>query len=84
MVDIQQKMLAGEKVEVVVASASEAAKLAIPGDPGVYIVGTGNTGAAGAFLTLGVVYFIVISRILVSFVAKRNQSTYYRIRETKP
>jgi len=52
--------VAGEKVEVVVASASEAAKMAIPGDPGVYIVGTGNTGAAGAFLTLGVVYFIVM------------------------
>ena len=52
--------VAGEKVEVVVASASEAAKMAIPGDPGVYIVGTGNTGAAGAFLTLGVVYFIIM------------------------
>ena len=52
--------VAGEKVEVVVASASEAAKLAIPGDPGVYIVGTGNTGAAGAFFTLGAAYFIVM------------------------
>ena len=51
--------VAGEKVEVVVATASEAAQLAIPGDAGVYIVGTGNTGAAGAFLTLGIVYFII-------------------------
>ncbi len=52
--------VAGEKVEVVVASASEAAQMAIPGDAGVYVVGTGNTGAAGAFLTLGVVYFIIM------------------------
>ena len=52
--------VAGEKVEVVVATASEAAQLAVPGDAGVYIVGTGNTGAAGAFLTLGIVYFIIM------------------------
>ena len=52
--------VAGEKIEVVVASASEAAKLAVPGDAGVYVVGTGNTGAAGAFLTLGIIYFIVM------------------------
>ena len=52
--------LAGEKIEVVIASASEAAQLAIPGDAGVYAVGTGNTGAAGAFLTLGIVYFFIM------------------------
>ena len=52
--------VAGEKIEVVVASASEAAKMAVPGDAGVYVVGTGNTGAAGAFLTLGIIYFIVM------------------------
>ena len=52
--------IAGKKVEVVVASASEAAQMAIPGDPGVYVVGSGNTGAAGAFLTLGIVYFIIM------------------------
>ncbi len=51
---------AGKKIEVVVASASEAAQMAIPGDAGVYVVGTGNTGAAGAFLTLGIVYFIIM------------------------
>ncbi len=46
--------VAGEKIEVVVASASEATQA------GVYVVGTGNTGAAGAFLTLGIVYFIIM------------------------
>ena len=57
--------VAGEKVEVVVASATEAAQMAVPGDAGVYIVGTGNTGATGAFLTLGIVYFIIM--IIASF-----------------
>ena len=52
--------VAGEKIEVVVASSSEAAQMAIPGDAGVYVVGTGNTGATGAFITLGIIYFIVI------------------------
>ncbi|MDA9655066.1 OFA family MFS transporter [Pelagibacteraceae bacterium] len=52
--------VAGEKIEVVVATASEAAQLAVPGDAGVYAVGTGNTGAAGAFFTLGIVYFIIM------------------------
>jgi len=51
---------AAGKLEVVIASASEAAKMAIPGDAGVYVVGTGNTGAAGTFLTLGIVYFVVM------------------------
>ena len=45
-------------VEVVVATADQAA--AFGGDAGVYVVGTGNTGAAGAFMTLGIVYFIVM------------------------
>ncbi|TBR42442.1 MFS transporter [Marinomonas agarivorans] len=52
--------LANGKVEVVVASATEAAKLPIPSDAGVYVVGTGNTGAASVFLTLGIIYFIIM------------------------
>lgn len=56
---------ASGQVEVIVATASEAAKMAFPGDAGVYVVGTGNTGAAGTFLTLGIVYFIVM--IIASF-----------------
>ena len=51
---------AAGKVEVVVASAKEAAAMPIPGDAGVYVVGTGDTGAAGAFLTLGLVYLVVM------------------------
>ena len=46
--------------EVVVASAKQAADLPIPGEAGVYVVGTGDTGAALTFLTLGLVYFAVM------------------------
>jgi MFS family permease len=49
---------AAGKVEVVVASANQAASFG--GDAGVYVVGTGNSGAAATFLTLGIGYFIVM------------------------
>jgi MFS family permease len=51
---------AGEKLQVVVASAADVAKL--PGDlaEGVYVVGTGGTGATATFLTLGILYFAVM------------------------
>ena len=49
---------AAGKVEVVIASAAQAAELG--SEAGVYVVGTGDTGAAQTFMTLGVVYFIVM------------------------
>lgn len=49
---------AAGKAEVVIASAAQAA--AYGGEAGVYVVGTGNTGAAQTFMTLGIVYFIVM------------------------
>ncbi len=54
---------AAGRVEVVIASATQAAE--IGGQAGVYVVGSGNTGAAATFMTLGIVYFIVM--ILASF-----------------
>ncbi|OUS28180.1 MFS transporter ['Osedax' symbiont bacterium Rs2_46_30_T18] len=57
--------VAGNKVEVVVASVADMAKLPVPGPEGVYVVGTGDTGAASVFITLGVVYFIIM--IIASF-----------------
>ena len=52
--------IAGEKVEVVVAGATDIAKLAVEIPEGIYVVGTGNTGAALAFISLGVIYFVVM------------------------
>ncbi|MEM1140045.1 MAG: MFS transporter, partial [Pseudomonadota bacterium] len=49
---------AAGKVEVVVASAQQAATFG--GEAGVYVVGTGDTGASATFLTLGIVYFCVM------------------------
>jgi len=54
--------LEGELKEVVVATAKELLALPVEGlSEGVYLVGTGNCGAAATFLTLGVVYGVVIS-----------------------
>lgn len=51
---------AGEKIEVVIATAKQAAALPGGGDAGVYVVGSGDTGAAATFLTLGLIYFVVM------------------------
>lgn len=55
---------AAGQIEVVVATAQQAAD-AFGGEAGVYVVGTGNTGAAATFMTLGLVYFVVM--IIASF-----------------
>ncbi|OSQ35555.1 OFA family MFS transporter [Thalassospira mesophila] len=55
----------GQMVEVVVAGAAQIASAPVPLQEGVYVVGTGNTGAASTFFTLGVAYFIVM--IIASF-----------------
>lgn len=54
---------AAGKVEVIVASANQAA--AYGGEAGIYVVGTGDTGASATFMTLGIVYFSVM--IVASF-----------------
>lgn len=51
---------AAGKVEVVIATAAQAANLPGGGQAGVYVVGTGDTGAASTFLTLGIIYFVVM------------------------
>ena len=59
--------VAGNKIEVVIASVADMAKVPMPGPEGVYVVGTGDTGAAGAFITLGIAYFIVMTIAAFSF-----------------
>lgn len=51
---------AAGKVEVVIATAEQAAALPGGGEAGVYVIGTGNTGAASTFMTLGIIYFCVM------------------------
>ena len=51
---------AGEKIEVVIATAKQAAALPGGGEAGVYVVGSGDTGASATFLTLGIIYFVVM------------------------
>ena len=50
----------GRMAEVVVVAASDVAKMTVPGAEGVYVVGTGSSGAAATFLTLGIAYFLVM------------------------
>lgn len=53
--------------EVVVVGASDVPNMVHPGPEGVYLVGTGDVGVTGAFLTLGVVYFIVMTLAAFAF-----------------
>lgn len=46
--------------EVVVASAADVLRVNASSQEGVYLVGSGNTGAAATFSTLGLVYFVVM------------------------
>ncbi len=53
--------------EVVVITASDVARMIVPGPEGVYLAGTGDAGVAGAFFTLGVFYFAVMMIAAFSF-----------------
>jgi len=56
----------GEKL-VTVISSDEAARLTRPGNPGVYVVGTGSVGVAETFFVLGIAYFLVMIAAAFSF-----------------
>lgn len=53
--------------EVVVVSASDLGDMIVQGPEGVYIAGTGNTGVAATFFTLGVVYLAVMLAAAFAF-----------------
>ena len=59
--------ISGNLVEVVIVTVNDLAKMIVPGDPGVYIVGTGSSGAAQTFLFLGIVYFIIMTIAAFSY-----------------
>lgn len=52
--------VAGQLREVVVVGAGDVTKMIEPGPEGVYVVGTGSTGVAETFFTLGAVYLVVM------------------------
>jgi MFS family permease len=51
---------AGELREVVVIGANDIAGMIVPGPEGVYLVNTGSVGVAQTFLTIGLIYFVVM------------------------
>ncbi len=59
--------ISGSMVEVVVVGINEVSRMIVPGEPGVYIVGTGSSGAAQTFLALGIVYFIIMTIAAFSY-----------------
>ncbi len=52
--------IGGSLQEVVVIAAAEARDMTVPGPEGVYVVGTGDAGVAGAFLVIGLIYLAVM------------------------
>ena len=50
----------GQLVEVVVAGAVDVPAMIVPELEGVYVVGTGVTGVAQTFFTLGIAYFLIM------------------------
>ena len=52
--------VAGQLREVVVVGANDVTQMLVQGPTGIYVVGTGRTGAAETFFVLGIVYFLVM------------------------
>jgi MFS family permease len=52
--------VAGNLQEVVIVGANDIANMLVPGDAGVYLVGSGTVGVAEAFFSLGAIYFVIM------------------------
>ncbi len=52
--------ISGALHEVVVIGANDVSKMLVPGPEGVYLIGTGTVGVAQTFITLGIIYFVVM------------------------
>src|SRR5262245_7667793 len=57
----------GQRREVVVVADKERERMIVPGAPGVYVVGTGRTGVAETFFTLGAIYLAVMLAAAFSY-----------------
>lgn len=53
--------------EVVVVDQQESRAMLVPGQAGVYVVGTGSVGVAQTFFTLGAIYFVVMVMAALSY-----------------
>lgn len=53
--------------EVVVVGANEVADMIVPGEAGVYLLGTGSAGAWQTFLVMGLIYFAVMMVAALSY-----------------
>lgn len=52
--------IAGRLREVVIVGPNDVSQMLVPGPEGVYLLGTGRTGVAEAFLALGLLYLVVM------------------------
>jgi len=52
--------VAGEMKEVVIIGANDIVNMLVPGQEGVYLVGTGSVGVSQTFFTIGVIYLVVM------------------------
>jgi MFS family permease len=57
----------GQMREVVVVGANDVTGMIVRGAEGVYAVGTGDVGVAGTFVTLGLIYFVVMLAAAFSY-----------------
>jgi MFS family permease len=53
-------LVAGQLREVLIVGPNDVSQMLVPGPEGVYLLSTGRTGVAEAFLALGVLYLIVM------------------------
>ncbi len=52
--------MGGSLREVVIVGANDVANMLVPGEQGVYLVGTGTVGVSQAFCALGAIYFVIM------------------------
>jgi MFS family permease len=52
--------VAGEMREVVIIGANDVVNMIVPGQEGVYLVGSGSVGVSQTFFTIGVIYLVVM------------------------
>jgi len=73
--------IAGQLREVMIVGPNDVSQMLVRGPEGVYLLGTGRTGVAEAFLVLGLLYLVVMVLAAWSF---RIPAEHWRPRGWKP